>query len=194
MFARTQRLLLRPGWVDDAGALHQTIAHENVAMTLARLPWPYHLDDAQWFLSQRRGPRDAEFLIFARTDAEPKLIGGIGLQHELGATELGYWISPDHWGQGYATEAGKAVVDIARHALRLDGLQSGHFVDNPASGRVLIKLGFKPTGQVEPRHCLARNTMVPCVLYAQSFKSADEDGPSDMNDDDRTRPMMRLAA
>jgi RimJ/RimL family protein N-acetyltransferase len=139
-------------------------------MKLARLPWPYTIADAQWFLELDRGAGDVSFLVFLRGSREPLLIGGIGIHDdESGAPEIGYWIAPDHWGHGYATEAGRAVMDIARHGLRLPRLVSGHFIDNPASGRVLRKLGFTPTGQVINRFSLARGVVVPCALYAATL-------------------------
>jgi RimJ/RimL family protein N-acetyltransferase len=170
MFARTQRLLLRPGWIEDAPALAHAVGHEDVAMKLARLPWPYTIADAQWFLGLDRGAADVSFLIFLRGIGEPLLIGGIGIHDdENGAPEIGYWIAPDHWGHGYATEAGRAVMDIVHHGLRLPRVVSGHFIDNPASGRVLRKLGFTPTGQVINRFSLARGVEVPCALYAATL-------------------------
>lgn len=169
MFARTERLLLRPGWAEDALPLRDAIAHEEVAFKLARLPWPYTLGDAQWFLNQPRAEDEAEFLILKRTNALPKVIGGIGISNLEGEPELGYWITPSEWGKGYVTEAGRAVMDIARHTLRLPRLISGHFVDNPASGKVLRKLGFVPTGRIENRNCLARGEARPCAIYAQDL-------------------------
>jgi RimJ/RimL family protein N-acetyltransferase len=190
VFAITERLLLRPGWSDDAVQLRDAIAHEDVAFKLAKLPWPYTLGDAQWYLSQRRAEGEANFLIFARTNGAPRLIGGIGLHDDQGEIEIGYWITPSQWGKGYVTEAGRAVIDIARYSLRLPRLVSGHFADNPASGKVLRKLGFKPTGRVENRHCLARGEDRPCVLYAQEFA---EDRTGDVPAGD-PRMTLRLAA
>lgn len=173
MFARTERLLLRPGWIDDANALTQAIAHKDVAFKLARLPWPYRVADAEWFLGLERSAGDVSFLIFLRSDAAPVLIGGIGIHpDENGAPEIGYWLTPGQWGQGYATEAGRTVMNIARYGLRLPRLVSGHFIDNPASGHVLRKLGFTPTGQVVPRLCLARGQEVPCALYEAELTGA----------------------
>jgi RimJ/RimL family protein N-acetyltransferase len=190
MFAITERLLLRPGWIDDAALLQNAIAHESVAMNLAKLPWPYTMGDAQWYLGQKRHEGDAVFLIFARAEAAARLIGGIGLHEDRGEMEIGYWITPSEWGKGYATEAGRAVIDIARHSLRLPRLVSGHFTDNPSSGKVLRKLGFKPTGRIENRHCLASGEARPCALYVQDL-CAEEAG------DPLTGPMrmaMSLAA
>jgi RimJ/RimL family protein N-acetyltransferase len=166
MFARTERLTLRHGWIEDAPALARAIAHESVAMKLARLPWPYTLKDAEAWLSPPRGVGDPNLLIFRHKDGATALVGGIGLDMagEHGP-ELGYWITPAAWGRGYASEAGRAVLEIARQTLGLRRIVSGHFVDNPASGRVLAKLGFRATGHVEQRHCVARRTRVPCATY-----------------------------
>lgn len=167
MFARTARLTLRPGWPEDAIPLAKAIGHEAVVTKLASAPWPYALGDAQMFLNLPVDLRGPSFLVFDDPAGTPRLVGGIGLDAVApdGNRELGYWFTPDAWGRGYATEAGRAVVQIARHALGLRRLRSGHFLDNPASGRVLEKLGFRATGTVEPRRSAARGTEVPCALY-----------------------------
>lgn len=169
MFARTKRLTLRPGWPEDAPALCDAIAHESVAMKLARLPWPYTLDHAQSWLATEHPSGEVSLVILTHDATAPRLIGGIGLHatKTIGGTELeiGYWLTPDAWGRGYATEAGRAMIDIARHALGRRRLVSGHFVDNPASGQVLRKLGFERTGQ-EKRDCIARGEQVDCATFA----------------------------
>ena len=165
MFARTPRLLLRPGFPEDAPALAAAIGDEQVVRNLARVPWPYGLAEAQGFIALPGDPCLPSCLITERTGSAPLLVGGCGLhRRESGAVELGYWIAREHWGRGIATEAARAVVEIAR-ALRLRALEAGHFLDNPASGRVLEKLGFRPTGIVAPRLCLARGEQVPTRLY-----------------------------
>jgi len=165
MFARTERLLLRPGWAEDAPALHAAIAEEAIVRNLASAPWPYSLDDARAFLATEHDPASASLLVFRRTDGAPQLIGAAGLGRlPDGETELGYWIARSSWGLGYATEAARAVVEIAR-SLRLPKLHAGHFIDNPASGRVLGKLGFRPTGAVLPRFSAGRGTAAPCKLF-----------------------------
>jgi len=94
------------------------------------------------------------------------LIGSISYHYALGAVGgLGYWLGTDHWGQGYAREAADAVV---RHGFTQDRLQrflSAHFVDNPASGRVLTRLGFRPFGRGHD-WCLARGEKVEAIYYA----------------------------
>lgn len=164
MFARTKRLTLRPSWPEEAETLAETIAHEAVAMKLARLPWPYTVGDAEAFLAVPRGPTDARFFILAHEGRYPRMIGGIGLNATGGGTaELGYWLTPGAWGRGYATEAGRAVIDMARHALPLRRIEATHHLDNPGSRRVLEKLGFREVRRA-PSFSLARGCEVDSAV------------------------------
>jgi RimJ/RimL family protein N-acetyltransferase len=164
MFARTRRLLLRPGFPEDAPALATAIGDEAIARNLATVPWPYRMRDAEAFLASPRDPVLPSFLVFERTGAGPRLVGSCGLgRRPLGRIELGYWIARPFWGRGLATEAGTALVDIAR-TLVLPSLEASHFVDNPASGRVLEKLGFEPLGIIAPRLSCARGAEIPARL------------------------------
>ena len=166
MFARTERLLLRPGWAEDAPALFAGIADEDIVRNLASAPWPYRPEDARAFLATERRPHEPAMLIFRRTDCDPELIGSIGLgRRPDGELEFGYWIARRHWGRGYATEAGRAVVEFARTGLRLPKLNAGHFLDNPASGRVLEKLGFRPTGRTVSRYSAGRDAIARCRTF-----------------------------
>ena len=169
MFARTERLLLRPGWAEDAPALARAIADEAVVRNLATAPWPYALQDAEAFLASPRDPAMPSFLITERTEGAPRIVGSCGLaRRPSGAVELGYWIARAHWGRGFATEAGRALIDIAR-ALKLPRLEASHFLDNPASGRVLEKLGFRPTGLSTTRYSCARGGEAMSKLYRLSL-------------------------
>ena len=166
MFARTERLLLRPGWAEDAPALYRAIADEGVIRNLASPPWPYRLEDAEAFLRTERDPALPGFLIFRRTGGETELVGSMGFgRRPDGRTEFGYWIARAHWGKGYATEAGRAALAAARDSFRLATVQAGHFLDNPASGRVLEKLGFRPTGEVAMRFSAGRRETAPSRLF-----------------------------
>ncbi|ODU20049.1 MAG: GNAT family N-acetyltransferase [Sphingomonas sp. SCN 67-18] len=177
MFSRTPRLLLRPGWVEDAPALTRAIGQEAVVRNLAHAPWPYTLEDARDFLTLADDPQQPRFLVFARTGGAPRLVGGVGIGRDPdGAPEIGYWVERMSWGLGYATEASRAVLDIAR-AMDLGPLVAGHFLDNPASGRVLRKLGFRPTGRIVQRHSRARGGPAAFAAYAEEGGVADLDMP-----------------
>ena len=164
MFARTPRLLLRPGFPEDAPALAAAIADESIARNLANVPWPYSMRDAEAFLASPRDPVLPSLLIFERGTGAPQLVGACGLgRRPSSSVEMGYWSARSYWSRGFATEACEALVAIAR-ALGLDCLEGSHFVDNPASARVLEKLGFEPLGIVAPRMSCARGEEVPARL------------------------------
>lgn len=157
MFAITERLLLRPGWIEDAPALSRAIGDRAVVRNLARAPWPYALGDAERFLSMPQQHDRPRLLVFRRGGPAPELVGGVGIHDGVNGTpELGYWIARAHWGQGYATEAGRALIATCDETLRLPHLIASHALDNPASGAVLRKLGFRPTGEIGRMHSLGR--------------------------------------
>jgi RimJ/RimL family protein N-acetyltransferase len=172
MFARTPRLLLRPGFPEDAPALAAAISDETIVRNLATAPWPYRMRDAEAFLASPRDPFLPSLLIFERTDGAPQLVGSCGLgRRPSGAVEMGYWIARAFWGRGIATEACSALVEIAR-TLGLGTLEGSHFLDNPASARVLEKLGFEATGLIAPRLSCARGTDVPARLMRLRLDAA----------------------
>jgi len=180
MFARTPRLLLRPGFPEDAPALAAAITDEAIVRNLSAVPWPYGMRDAEAFLASPRDPVLPFFLILERTESEPRVIGACGLgRRPSGSVEMGYWIARPYWGRGFATEACEALIEIAR-TLGFPSLEGSHFVDNPASARVLEKLGFEPLGIVAPRMSCARGEEVPARLMRlelrpERFGEDDED-------------------
>jgi len=167
MFYRSGRLFLRPAWPEDWLGIWQGIADEGVTRNLATAPWPYTQDDARNFVSSPRDSRYPNFLL-----TEPRkdgaIIGCAGLDPHEGKVQLGYWIARPYWGQGYATEAAKALLEIAR-MLGHEQIVASHFLDNPASGRVLRKAGFRPTGRIEPHRCIARNGDVEAAIYVRDL-------------------------
>ena len=175
MFARTERLLLRPSWPEDAAALYKAIADEDIVRNLARAPWPYTLSEASRFAAVDHSVMFPSFMLMLRTDGAPQLIGSCGLGEYAGAAELGYWISKPYWGQGFAAEAAKAVVGIAK-TLGHSKLVAGHFTDNPASGRVLRKVGFHPLGRVEQRYSAGRGQEATSALFELTLTSDSKSG------------------
>lgn len=174
MFARTERLLLRPSWPEDAGPLFRAIADEGIVRNLARAPWPYSLEDALRFVGSEQQELYPSFILYKRTDGAPVIVGACGLSPYGDATEMGYWIARPYWRQGFASEAGRAVVDIAR-TVGHRRLVAGHYIDNPASGAVLRKLGFRATGQREERFSAGRGYAATALLYEQDLAGGEDD-------------------
>ena len=171
MFHRSERLLLRPPFAEDWQAVLSGIADKGVVRNLARAPWPYVEDDARRFVALPVEPKTPRFLITRARDAA--LIGCIGIDATRDGVELGYWIARPFWGQGYATEAGRAMLGIARLCGH-ERLTAGHFLDNPASGRVLEKLGFEPTDVVGTRHSCGRGEAALCREYMLDLADTQE--------------------
>jgi ribosomal-protein-alanine N-acetyltransferase len=71
---------------------------------------------------------------------------GLGIEPEHSRAELGYWVGVPFWREGYATEAGREVVRYAFEELGLNRVYAFHFTRNPASGRVLEKIGMTHEG------------------------------------------------
>lgn len=168
MFIRTSRLLLRPPWPEDAAAITAGISDWDVVRMLAHAPHPYTQADAMDFITRvSDGDPHPVFVILGREGDDAPLVGGIGLHRDeaAGAYELGYWLARSAWGRGYATEAARAVLELAFEGLRLPRVIAGHYLDNPASGRVLEKLGFTPVETVK-RYCRARDSHVDCLNVA----------------------------
>ena len=156
MFLRTQRLFLRPAWPEDAVAIARAIGHERVVRMLARVPWPYREDHAREWIAAGHNPYLPNLLI-TLPDEGGRIVGCVGLHEEEGQIAVGYWLAPTHWGRGYATEALSGLLSLARLAGHRR-LVSRHAADNPASGRVLRKAGFRPTGRARPFRSLGRDT------------------------------------
>ena len=173
MFIRTERLFLRPGWPEDWSELMTRIADESVARHLSGVPGTAVRD----VLKAQHDPRCPQFLVTLPTSEGSALIGCAGLAPGEDGVELAYWIARERWGQGYATEAARAVLSLAR-TLRYGRITAAHFADNPASGKVLRKVGFQPSGETRPRFCPARGMELPALTYTLTL-----DEPCDCDDD-----------
>ena len=164
MFHRSQNLLLRPAWPEDWQSVHAGIAEPEIVCMLARAPWPYTEADAQRFAARKLDAWLPNLLV-TLPGTGPIGSVGLGVDDCTGEVQLGYWIARQYWGRGYATEATRGLLEVAR-ALGHRRITATHFVDNPASGRVLQKAGFRPTGVIRPGHSLARGGYDPVVCYA----------------------------
>ncbi len=153
---RTERLVLRPLTQSDAQALSRLVGRREIADTTISIPHPYSEEQAQQWIAETAD-------LFAKTKSvvfcmELKdggnLAGTIGLRDiddEHSQAELGFWVAVECWGQGYATEAARAVVGFGFEQLGLNRVYAHHMVRNPASGRVLAKIGMKREGLLRQR-------------------------------------------
>ncbi|RKU38775.1 GNAT family N-acetyltransferase [Candidatus Poribacteria bacterium] len=147
----TERLLLRSLTLEDAPDVQRLAGEYAVASTVCAIPHPYEDGMAEeWIRSCYNDYEKDEVLHFAITlRTDKNLIGAIGLEleQEHERAELGYWIGKPYWNHGYATEAAQAVVAYSFETLKLNRIYAYHFTRNPASGRVLEKVGMRPEGR-----------------------------------------------
>jgi RimJ/RimL family protein N-acetyltransferase len=148
---QTQRLILRPFTLADAPQVQRLAGDRAVAMTTATIPHPYGDGVAEAWIArhsenfQKGG--NIDFAIELRE--ERTLVGAIGLMAispEHSRAEMGHWIGKPWWGRGHATEAAGATLTYAFESLGLNRVFALHFRGNPASGRVMRKIGMRHEG------------------------------------------------
>jgi [ribosomal protein S5]-alanine N-acetyltransferase len=146
----TERLRLRPFSLTDAAEVQRLAGDPSIADTTLNVPHPY-LDGAAKAWIETHAPefaagRLATFAI-ALLDGGA-LVGSIGLVIDAGSgrAELDYWVGRPYWGRGYATEAARAVVQYGFEELRLGRIYATAMTRNPASIRVLEKIGMREEG------------------------------------------------
>jgi RimJ/RimL family protein N-acetyltransferase len=156
----TQRLRLRRPADKDAANIINAVGDIDVARSLARIPVPYTAQDAAYFLSEIVPNEWVWAITLCDNDG---LIGMVGLTPEEGAhtAELGYWLAKPYWARGIASEAARRVVEFGFDSLAMPYITADYFLSNPASGRVLRKLGFEETGE----------TMRPCLALGENVRA-----------------------
>jgi ribosomal-protein-alanine N-acetyltransferase len=147
---RTERLVLRPFRLEDGARVEQLAGDRLVADTTLNIPHPYPAGAAApWIASHAPAWMEGTHASFAVTaEAEGGLVGAVALtiSAEHARAELGYWVGVPFWNRGYCTEASRAMLAFAFEKLGLHRLQARHLVRNPASGRVMQKLGMQFEG------------------------------------------------
>jgi ribosomal-protein-alanine N-acetyltransferase len=147
---RTVRLVLRPYTPDDAPSLRRWLSDPDVAGMTLTVPHPYPETAADEFIRALHPAwverKRANWAVTRASDSA--LIGGIGLQFALAhrRAEVGYWIAKPEWGNGYASEATRCVLAFGFDEMQLHRIEAHHFMENPASGRVLERVGMSPEG------------------------------------------------
>ncbi len=148
----TERIILRPWRDSDAESLFKYASDPDVG---SRAGWPPHKSVEESLEIIRTVFHDALNTWAIELKETGEAIGAIGygpscdckLPAREGEPITGYWIAKPYWNQGICTEALRLMLDHIRTTTDIKSLISGHFIDNPASGRVMEKCGFVPTGE-----------------------------------------------
>ena len=164
----TSRLILRMFQKSDAADVARLCNNYNIFKNTLYLPYPYRIEDALlWMESHLENYETSKSYEFAVTDKENgELFGGIALSNSqrFNHGEITYWIGEEFWGRGYATEAAEALVQFAFSEKKYHKVFARCFGSNPASGRVLQKLGMREEG-ILIDHVIKENRYEDLVHY-----------------------------
>jgi RimJ/RimL family protein N-acetyltransferase len=144
----TKRLLLRPVDFGDAAAIQAAASVWAISDTMISIPHPYPEDEAAKFIAERREAAEkGSGIAFTMIKKQPeKTFAGVAeirsIDREHSQAEVSFWIAVDAWGNGYMSEAVRAILDFAFDGLKINRIYAHHMVRNPACGRVLEKNGF----------------------------------------------------
>ena len=152
----TQRLILRPFHLSDAPDVQRLAGAPEIAATTLNVPHPYEDGMAEaWIESHAENFAARSQVTFAIVWRESdELCGciGLGINQRHNRAELGYWIGVPFWGQEICTEAAHEIVRYAFADLNFHRVHATHMTSNPASGRVMQKIGMKHEGQLREHH------------------------------------------
>jgi RimJ/RimL family protein N-acetyltransferase len=165
---QTAQLLLRPFTLDDAPVVQQLAGAHEVASTTLNIPHPYEDGMAEVWIASHEAAWDAKEVITLATTTEGDGVVvtvtlHINSRHRRG--ELGHWLGLPYWNRGYATEASAALLRLGFDVLDLNRIQARHITRNPASGRVMQKLGMEFEG-ISRQHMLMRGEFEDVTVYA----------------------------
>ena len=156
---KTKRLVLkRPDKSINNKLFASLVGDWDIAKWLSDVPYPYTEKHAQKFI-KRSSPDDLRFSVFY----DEILVGGVGVSfEENNQLDLGYWIAKDYWGNGFATEASKGLINYVKNETEFKAITACYEKGNKTSAKVLKKLGFIEIGECE-EYFLSRKETMDCV-------------------------------
>lgn len=147
----TDRLTLRPFSLADAEDVRRLAGDRRIADTTLSIPHPYPEGAAEaWIATHAAGFAERREIVFAVTETgSGRLVGTavlLDVSEEHAMAELGYWVGTDDWGRGFGTEAALRLIQFAHQELGITRIIAKCLARNPASARVLEKVGLQREG------------------------------------------------
>lgn len=165
---KTEHLLLRRFEDKDAEAIQTMAGEYAIAEMTLNIPHPYIDGMAQiWMESHQAEFESGMGVVFAMHErGTDQLVGAVGLTltKRFNRAELGYWVGKPFWGRGYATEASEEVLRYGFEIMRLNKISASHMTRNPASGKVMLKIGMEKEGLLK-QHALKWDQFVDLSVY-----------------------------
>lgn len=161
LYLNSDRLVIEPFLSEDAAELARLMNDVGIATMMQTIPHPFTLETAIDWIEER--PFEGKVGFAAKISLKDgTLIGFLGLGGD--PVNTAYAFGREFWGQGYATEAMQVFLRYVFQVYALEEVNAGAFMDNPASQRVLEKLGFEKSGQkMHTAH--GRLEEAPLILY-----------------------------
>lgn len=148
----TANLILGKIQVSDIPRIIEYAGNKKIANNTLNVPHPYEEKDAiSWINFANQGFEEKTHFTFSmRLKSTNEFIGGIGLNinKQFNRAELGYWMAEPFWNKGFTTEALAAILDFGFTKLELNKIFATHLIENPASGKVMIKNGMIKEGEL----------------------------------------------
>ena len=146
----SERLILRPFQLSDADTVEKLAGDKQIASTTLNVPHPYPKGGAvEWIATHESKYLEGKGVVYAITlKPNGELVGSISLAFDAdhNQAEIGYWVGVPYWNQGYCTEAGAALIEYGFETRGFNRIHARHLSRNPASGRVMEKLGMSHEG------------------------------------------------
>lgn len=179
----TQRLVLRPLAPGDAPTVQRLAGEKDIASTTRLIPHPYPTGMAEhWISTLPELYQRAEMINWGIALDGGLLLGTIRLTLNPvdNHAEMGYWVGKPFWNNGYCTEAARAVVAYGFDRLDLERVYANYLARNPASGRVLTKLGMNQEGLLRRhRRKFGRyEDLIVCGIVRSEWQRAKKDQPA----------------
>jgi len=167
--------------MEDAPMLVKAANWPAIARNMENFPSPFRMSDALDWIESMRLPApqltEMKFAVFLGETNE--IVGGVALvdiNRKNGSAELSYWCTPAYWGNGYATEASKRLLQYAFEVLELVVVRATCFADNTASRRVMEKIGmtFRGTQRKSLRSSGALEDLLIYTITLKDWKRQQE--------------------
>jgi RimJ/RimL family protein N-acetyltransferase len=162
VFLRGEAVTLRPFAEEDVDFVTELINDPRVWGSLASYRPKTESQEREWI--ENVGDGEGVHLLICADDQPVGTIGLSDVDETWGVAELGYMVSPDSQGHGYATDASRRLVRYAFGDLRLHKITANAYENNSASQRVLEKVGFQEEGQFR-KHAYVRGEYLDVLRY-----------------------------
>jgi len=163
---KSEKFILRPFRKGDEKSLRMNINDYDIYKFTERIPYPYTLKDANWWIKYCKSEKAKKKLIFA-IEIEKEVVGCVALESiEWHRAEIGYWLSKKYWNNGIISDAIKIITNIGFKNLKLKRIYADVVANNKASIKVLEKNGYKYEGRLR-KNLLKDGKLIDCLLYAR---------------------------